>query len=98
MARAKKQTITLNHKYVTPQAYAKLSGLSYDTVLYMCKSKQIKAVCSEGGFWKVAVSLSEFANQEEYEKLLVENARLRTLLGNIETSLGGVITLFGKGA
>lgn len=71
---------------LSPQNFAKESGLSYQQVLQMCKSKEINALKTEGGHFKIPPKeLDKFKNsnyvtKEDYLKIVKENERLRTLM------------------
>lgn len=71
---------------LSPQNFAKESGLSYQQVLQMCKSKEISALKTEGGHFKIPPKeLDKFKNsnyvtKDEYLKVVRENERLRVIL------------------
>lgn len=71
---------------LTPQQFAKETGLSYSQVLQMCKTKEINALETEGGHFKIPPKeLDRFKNndyvtKEEYLRVVRENERLKTML------------------
>ncbi|MCY6958831.1 DNA-binding protein [Clostridium brassicae] len=70
----------------SPQKFAKECGLSYNQVLQMCKTKEINALETEGGHFKIPPKeLDKFKNsdhvsKDEYLKVIRENERLRTVI------------------
>lgn len=76
---------------LTPQQFAKRTGLSYAQVLFMCKKKEIDAIETNGGHYKIPESQlnkysqpEEYVSKEEYEKVIRENERLKTLLNQFK--------------
>ncbi|WP_251861937.1 DNA-binding protein [Clostridium sp. Marseille-Q2269] len=71
---------------LSPQKFAKESGLSYQQVLQMCKGKEINALRTEGGHFKIPPKeLDKFKNsnyvtKEDYLQIIRENERLKALL------------------
>lgn len=72
---------------LTPQVFAKQTGLSYSQVLHMCKSNQIEAVETTGGHFKIPEKElekykpnNEYVSKEEYERVIRENEKLKTIL------------------
>lgn len=72
---------------LSPQMFAKQSGLSYQQVLHMCKLKQIDAVETAGGHFRIPEKEleifkpnDEYVTRAEYERVIRENEKLRTIL------------------
>lgn len=74
----------------SPQKFANKTGLSYQQVLNMCKSKKIEAISTNGGHFKIPEKeLDKFTNndyvaKEEYMKVVRENERLKTMLSQLK--------------
>lgn len=79
----------------TPKEFAVKTGLSYSRVLQMCKTGEIEAVnqnkASGSHFYIPEKELDKyyskdgFVTKEEYEKVLRENEKLKTLLNNVKS-------------
>ncbi|EDS78278.1 hypothetical protein CBC_0721 [Clostridium botulinum C str. Eklund] len=71
---------------LTPQQFAKETGLSYQQVLQMCKTKEINALETEGGHFKIPpkeldkFTNSDYVSKDEYLKVIRENERLKVIL------------------
>lgn len=71
---------------LSPQQFAKETGLSYNQVLQMCKTKEINALETEGGHFKIPpkeldkFKNSDYVTREEYLKVIRENEKLRTMI------------------
>lgn len=71
---------------LSPQQFAKETGLSYNQVLQMCKTKEINVLETEGGHFKIPpkeldrFKNSDYVTKEEYLKVIRENERLRTMI------------------
>lgn len=71
---------------LSPQQFAKETGLSYQQVLQMCKAKEINALETEGGHFKIPpkeldkFKNSDYVTREEYLKVIRENEKLRTMI------------------
>lgn len=77
---------------LSPQAFAKQSGLSYQQVLIMCKKSELEDVIrTRGGYYKIPEkNLNKFlkdesyVSKEEYEQLIRENEKLKVLLNQVK--------------
>lgn len=75
---------------LSPQKFAKEAGLSYQQVLQMCKAKEINALETDGGHFKIPEKeLDRFRNcdyvtKEEYLKVVRENERLKTMIAQFK--------------
>lgn len=69
---------------LSPQDYSEKTGLSYQQVLLMCKSGELKAIKTKGGHFKIRESevdnKQDYVSKEEYMKVVRENERLKTIL------------------
>lgn len=82
---------------LSPQTFARKTGLSYNQVLLMCKKKDINTVTSPGGHFKIPekeldkfLKDSDFVSKEDYEKVVRENERLKTLLKQVQDYISGM--------
>ncbi|EHN15806.1 helix-turn-helix domain-containing protein [Clostridium sporogenes] len=70
----------------SPQSFAKETGLSYNQILQMCKTKEINALKTEGGHFKIPPKELErfrehdYVTKEEYLKVIRENEKLKTMI------------------
>lgn len=75
----------------SPQQFAKEWGLSYQQILQMCKTKEIDAIETEGGHFKIPPKeLDRFKNKdyvtkEEYLNVVRENEKLKTMITQLKT-------------
>ncbi len=88
----KNKAIFINYrrmKYMlTPQEFAQQCELSYQQVLQMCKNKEISALKTEGGHFKIPekeldiFKNSGYVTKEEYLRVIRENEKLKTIIKN----------------
>ena len=83
---------------LSPQTFAQKTGLSYGQVLLMCKRKDINAVSSPGGHFKIPekeldkfLNDNDYVSKEDYEKVVRENERLKTLLKQMKDYISGMV-------
>ncbi|WP_315117913.1 DNA-binding protein [uncultured Clostridium sp.] len=75
---------------LSPQQFGKECGLSYQQVLQMCKAKEINALETEGGHFKIPPKeLDKFKNNDyvskkEYLEVIRENERLRVIISQFK--------------
>ncbi|SQB33619.1 helix-turn-helix domain-containing protein [Clostridium cochlearium] len=73
---------------LSPQQFAKETGLSYHQVLQMCKIKEINALSTEGGHFKIPpkeldrFKNSDYVTEEQYLEVVRENEKLKTVIKN----------------
>lgn len=79
---------------LNPREFAAKVGLSYNQVLIMCKSKELEAIKTRGGHYKIPeIAVSKFTEKkdmytkEEYQKLAKENERLKAIIISIQSKL-----------
>ena len=72
-------------KYVSAEEYSKQSGLGVEEVKRLCRIGEIKCKMTEGGHYKIPI-YDDAIPKEEYEKLLQENSRLKTIVKMIATT------------
>ena len=79
---------------LNPKEFAVKTGLSYNQVLTMCKSKELEAIKTRGGHYKIPeiaaakyTSNTELYTKEEYQKVVKENERLKALIINIQNKI-----------
>ena len=79
---------------LSPKSFSCKTGLSYDHVLQMCKTKEIEAIRSKGGHFNIYdKELDKFKDddgcvpKEEYLKVIRENERLKTILKQLKLSV-----------
>jgi excisionase family DNA binding protein len=82
---------------LSPQTFAQKTGLSYGQVLLMCKKKEINTVVSPGGHFKIPekelerfIKNEDYVSKEDYEKVVRENERLKTLLKQVKGFISGM--------
>lgn len=81
---------------LSPQQFAKKCGLSYQQVLQMCKSKEINALETEGGHFKIPqkeldrFKNSDYVTKEEYLKVIRENERLRVIVNQCKNYISNL--------
>jgi len=72
--------LRFNFYYVTANAYAKATRLSYRDVLEFCKTGKLEALQTEGGQWKVKVYKDDIVSREKYNKLFEEYSRYKGMV------------------
>ena len=82
----------------SPQTFSKETGLSYSIVLHMCKTGELETVKTEGGHFKIPEKElikfkkpEEYVSKVDYEKVIRENERLKTLLLQAKTYFNSLI-------
>lgn len=73
----------INHYFVSPKEYAKQTGLGIEQVKRLCKMGKIPYELSQGGQYHIKVFKDNCVSYEQYEKVLKENEKLKTILNNI---------------
>ena len=73
----------INHYYVSPKEYSRQTGLGIEQVKRLCRIGKIPYELSQGGQYHIKVFKDNCVPYEQYEKLLRENEKLKTILGNI---------------
>lgn len=73
----------INHYYVSPSEYSKQTGLGVEQVKRLCRLGKIPYELSQGGQYHIKVFKDNCVSYEQYEKLLKENEKLKTVLNNI---------------
>jgi hypothetical protein len=66
-------------KYISAEEYSKQSNLGVEEVKRLCRIGEIKCKMTEGGHYKIPL-YDDAVPKEEYEKLMKENSRLRTIV------------------
>ncbi|NFD76023.1 helix-turn-helix domain-containing protein [Clostridium botulinum] len=73
---------------LTPQQFAQKCGISYNQVLNMCKRREINALKTDGGHFKIPekeldrFKNSDYVTKEEYLRVIRENEELKTIIKN----------------
>lgn len=82
---------------LTPREFSKQTGLSYNQVLNMCKSDELKVVKTTKGQFKIAdielskfTSNSEHVTKEEYLEVIRENERLKNTINQLKQYIGSL--------
>lgn len=82
---------------LTPRNFASKSGLSYNQVLSMCKSSELKTVRTNRGHFKIAdkeldrfIRNDSYISKEDYEKLIRKNESLTTTLRQVQNYIGNL--------
>lgn len=69
-------------QFISAEKYAKESGLGVEEVKKKCRNGEIKCVMTEGGHYKIPI-YNDAVPQEEYQKVINENTKLKTILSTI---------------
>ncbi len=76
----------------SPQRFSREAGISYNQVLHMCKSGDLDTIKTDGGHFKIPEKElikykkpEEYVSKEEYEEVIRENERLKTMLLQAKT-------------
>lgn len=82
---------------LTPRIFASKSGLSYNQVLSMCKSGELKVVKTNRGHFKILdkeldrfVKNDSCISKEDYESLIRKNENLTTILKQVQNYIGNL--------
>lgn len=75
-------------QYVSAEKYAKMTGLGSEEVKRQCRIGKIECFMTEGGHYKILVRQNA-VSREEYEKVVRENEKLKTIIQsvNLATSI-----------
>lgn len=73
----------INHYYVSPAEYSKQTGLGIEQVKRLCRIGKIPYELSEGGQYHIKVFRDNCVPREQYENVLKENEKLKTIIENI---------------
>ena len=68
-------------KYVSAEQYSKNTGLGVEEVKRLCRTDQLEHFMTEGGHYKIKV-MQNGVPKEQYEKLLEEHIKLKTIVAN----------------
>ena len=69
---------------ITVSQYAKMVGMSQSTVRSRCEQGLIPAFKTDGGHWRIKKPLlKDSVSIEEYEKVVSENAELKSMIRSI---------------
>lgn len=74
---------------MTISQYAKHTELSRAMVKTLCENNILPAYKTEGGHWRIKV-FNNSVSQEEYEKVLQENAFLKSKLKSLKAILENI--------
>ena len=69
-------------KYVSAEEYSKQSGLGVEEVKRLCRLGEIACKRTEKGHYKIPL-YDEAIPKEQYERLIQENAQLKTIIKTI---------------
>lgn len=69
-------------KYISAERYSKESGMGVEEVKRQCRLGKISCIITEGGFYKIPV-YDDAVSKEEYQKVIQDNTRLKTILDTI---------------
>jgi excisionase family DNA binding protein len=76
---------------MSPQQFGQKTGLAYEQVLNLCKKGELDAIKTEGGHFKIPereldkfLKNEDYVSKEEYEKVIRENERLRTMINQLK--------------
>lgn len=77
---------------LSPNKFAKQIKISYDRALIMCSQNEIENIKTEGGHYLIPekevdkfISNENFVSREDYESVIRENAKLKTLLDQVKS-------------
>jgi len=69
-------------KYVSAETYNKMTGLGVEEVKRQCRIGKLECLMTEGGHYKILVRQNA-VSREEYEKVVRENEKLKTIIQNV---------------
>lgn len=82
---------------LTPREFASKTGLSYNQVLHMCKSNELKNVTTTRGHFKITdaelnkfIKKEDYVSKEEYEILIRENEKLKNTIKQLKKYVGSL--------
>lgn len=73
-------------KYLSAEQYAKQSGMGVEEVKRQCRIGAIPCKMTEGGYYKVEV-YDDAVSIEQYEKVLQEKEKYKTIVNTIFATL-----------
>lgn len=75
----------VNHIYMSPKQYSKATGgnIGVEEIKRLCRIGRLPCEMSEGGYYHIKVYKDNCVSREEYDRIIKENERLKTILKNI---------------
>lgn len=73
-------------RYLSAEQYAKQSGMGPEEVKRQCRTGAIKCLMTDGGYYKIPV-YDDVVPIEQYEKVLQEKERYKTIIDTVFTTL-----------
>lgn len=77
-------------KYLSARQYSKLSGMGEEEVKRQCRTGKIPCKMTEGGYYKIPV-YDDAVSIEQYEKVLQEKERYKTIVETMFATLKPVV-------
>ena len=69
-------------QYVSPETYNKMTGLGVEEIKRQCRIGKLECFMTEGGHYKIPVRQNS-VSKEDYEKVVRENEKLKTIIQNV---------------
>lgn len=73
----------VNHYYLSASEYSKQTGMGVEEVKRLCRLGRIPCEFTEGGYYKIKIYKDNCISIEEYNKVIKENEKLKTIIKNI---------------
>ncbi len=77
-------------KYVSAEEYSRRSGMGVEEVKRQCRLGNIPHMMTEKGYYKIEVYDNNVVSREQYDKVIEENAKLKTTVSNMKSILNQV--------
>lgn len=78
----------INWKWVSAEQYSKATGLGVEEVKRQCNLGKLECFRTEGGYYKIKVMKNDGVPREEFNKVVEENIRLKTLIDSVRVVIG----------
>lgn len=75
----------VNHVYMSPKQYHNATGgvIGIEEIKRLCRIGKIPCERTQNGYYKIKVYKDNCVSREEYEKVIKENEKLKTIIRNI---------------
>ena len=67
-------------KYVSAEKYSEMVGMGAEEIKRQCRIGKIECLRTEKGHYKIPIYEGDAVSREQYEKVLKENVKLKTIL------------------
>lgn len=92
----KKEGTNMTKAFLNPKGFAEQTGMTYQNVLHLCKTKEIETITTVNGrrflipnaeLLKFKGGNSDFVSIEKYEEVVRENEKLKIILEQLRSVL-----------